>query len=226
MREKTSYGERSSIEKAKSEYRKFLIFTEGQVTEIDYFKGLKEFKKELDISDIIKIEPEKRPRDKSGWSNISKIIEFIEIKKKESEIDNVEFLKENDQLWIVFDRDQITSKQYHEALEYARENDYHLAFTNSCFELWLLLHFDNIDEYSLDELKFSNDNKNNIVSEVIRKSHNGLYGKNKKKVRFSCFKGGITKACEQSTKLNNDLEDLFDNVGTTMHSCLKEIINY
>jgi RloB-like protein len=49
--------------------------------------------------------------------------------------DNVEF----DEVWCVFDVDQ--HERLAAAREQARANGIHVALSNPCFELWLLLHF-------------------------------------------------------------------------------------
>lgn len=46
---------------------------------------------------------------------------------------------EYDHIWCVFDRDQ--HENIHEAFDQARANRFRLAFSNPCFELWFLLHF-------------------------------------------------------------------------------------
>lgn len=224
MRDKTNFGEPVNQESVKNENIKIMIFAEGQVTEIEYFEGIKAHKKELNIPAIIDVKPIKRPESKASWSNITSIIKFIEEKKEEYRIDGVDFLKPNDQLWIIFDRDKILEHQYNTALKYSVDNNYKIGFTNSCFELWLLLHFDGFSEYSHDMLTFSKENKEFIIGEVITKSQNGLYGRNKKNIKFKKFINGIDIAYNQSMALTNELDELFNRVGTTLHLLLGEII--
>jgi hypothetical protein len=44
-----------------------------------------------------------------------------------------------DEVWCIFDVD--THENLREACDQAKGNDVHLAISNPCFELWLLLHF-------------------------------------------------------------------------------------
>jgi hypothetical protein len=44
-----------------------------------------------------------------------------------------------DEVWCVFDCDE--HPRIPEAMQHARDNGIHVAFSNPCFELWLLLHF-------------------------------------------------------------------------------------
>jgi hypothetical protein len=44
-----------------------------------------------------------------------------------------------DEIWVVFDRDDVAGVE--NAIQMARDNDFNVAFSNPCFELWYLLHF-------------------------------------------------------------------------------------
>lgn len=224
MRDKTTFGERVKGEEYKKEYIKVLVFAEGQVTEIEYFQGVQDNKKLLGIPALLKVEPVKRPDEKAMWSNITRIIRFIEEKKENAAKDKLEFLRADDELWIVFDRDQITEEQFENAKEYAAKENYSIGFTNSLFEMWLLLHFDGFNKYTSDQLIFSQENKEFIINEIIDISNGGLYGKNKKHVRFEKFIKGIRIACEQSEHLCNDLDVLFNEVGTTLNKMMISLI--
>lgn len=107
LRYKTKFGERLNKENYIDEYIKVLIFAEGQITETEYFHGIQENKKELGIPAIIKVEPIKRSDEQASWSNIVKIMEFIDQKEEEAKNSGVEFLRDIDKLWIVLDKDQI-----------------------------------------------------------------------------------------------------------------------
>lgn len=46
-----------------------------------------------------------------------------------------------DQVWCVFDRDDVPAGQFNTALQQAAQYGIHIAYSNQCFELWYLLHF-------------------------------------------------------------------------------------
>lgn len=46
-----------------------------------------------------------------------------------------------DQVWCVFDRDDVPAERFNRALAEARQQDIHVAYSNQAFELWYLLHF-------------------------------------------------------------------------------------
>ena len=50
-----------------------------------------------------------------------------------------------DQVWIVFDKDDLSDKQLAEVNAYCADHNIRIAYTNEAFELWLLLHFEPID---------------------------------------------------------------------------------
>ena len=50
-----------------------------------------------------------------------------------------------DEVWIVFDKDDLTEKQLEEVNVFCEEKDIKIAYTNEAFELWLLLHFEAVE---------------------------------------------------------------------------------
>ena len=51
---------------------------------------------------------------------------------------------EYDQIWCVFDRDvgAWTAQNFNNALQNAKSYGFHVAYSNECFELWYILHFE------------------------------------------------------------------------------------
>lgn len=61
--------------------------------------------------------------------------------------------KEVDQTWAVFDKDDLDKtegnvKNFIKAFELGKLEDINIAYSNECFELWLLLHFEDVDTES------------------------------------------------------------------------------
>jgi len=235
MREKTSFS-RVEVSEAEEPRKKFYLFYEGVVTEPMYFQGVKDNIKELGYNSIIEIIPIVRSGKEVGRSNIISIIEDVETVKKKYIIKNNEVMLNNgsgDQLWIIFDKDQIRESQYQTALNYAystqRNQNHHLGFTNALFEFWLLLHFDGAGEYDVKtQLQFSKINKEFIVNEVIKKSNGGLYKRGRKStdckyVDFDKFRDHIDKAVEQSKFFETNINNMFDLVGTNLGLLISEL---
>lgn len=49
-------------------------------------------------------------------------------------------LEDFDQIWIVFDTDVLTPKKRNDGIAYAKSKGVHVAYSEPCFEYWLLLH--------------------------------------------------------------------------------------
>lgn len=119
----------------------FLIVCEDESTEPTYFKKVfqEEFEKLLP-KDTIRIETVGTGRNSLG------VVE----KAVEERISRTEIIpKTIDHVWAVFDKDDLdqnetTAKRFEDAFSVAAANDINIAYSNECFELWLLLHFVNV----------------------------------------------------------------------------------
>ena len=112
----------------------FVIASEGARTEPKYFRGVRE---QLHSSRL-HIEVLER-QDRSNSSPV-RILRMLDSFAKDYK------LRDGDQLWLVMDRDR-QSWRPQAIAEVAREcvrKGYHLAVSNPCFEVWLLLHFEDI----------------------------------------------------------------------------------
>lgn len=97
-----------------------LIVCEGEKTEINYFKTLKEF---LGLTSVhIKSSPHPSP---------TKIIKYAIRQAKE--------INEYDEIYCVFDRD--THGDFDMALKLVDKNHLKAIVSDPCFEFWILLHF-------------------------------------------------------------------------------------
>ncbi len=63
--------------------------------------------------------------------------------------------KDTDEFWLIIDRDDWEQIHHHNfdrlAAECKAEGNFFMAMSNPCFEIWLLLHFKNVDDYNDDE---------------------------------------------------------------------------
>jgi len=118
--------------KKKTNFKKlkpvFHIFCEGEKTEPYYIRGyINHF--HSDKRNLIVIENSKKN------TPVQLVHEAVE-KRKKSNL--------NDIFWVVFDRESV-AKYSHElhlkARKKANDNGIEIAFSNICFEFWLLLHF-------------------------------------------------------------------------------------
>ena len=107
-----------------------LIVCEGGETEPVYFEHYRRNLRKVAAIEIV-------PGYKCG-SNPKSVVEYAKRTKESSD-------REYDQIWCVFDRDQ--HERIPEAFIQARDNGFEVAFSNPCFEIWILLHFKDQTRY-------------------------------------------------------------------------------
>jgi hypothetical protein len=105
----------------------FLIVCEGKETEPNYFKAFRLSSAKIYVFGF-------------GFNTDSLVEEVVKQKKKASSF-GVKF----DQVWCVLDKDSFPAQNLNRALQLAKNNDIHVAYSNQSFELWYLLHFDYLD---------------------------------------------------------------------------------
>lgn len=117
--------------------KKLYIFSEGANSEPIYFKAYARFS----ASNLIEVICEK------GQGVPRTLLERA--KAKRSTIKSKRYIQENgddDQVWIVFDRDEHPGVR--EVLSESNEAGINVAYSNPCFEVWLILH---VADYDRDE---------------------------------------------------------------------------
>lgn len=159
---------------------KFYIITNGRETEKNYFELIKAKKS------IYEVLVEFQNEDSLGLVNYA-------IEKK----------KDANQVWIVFDIDNEKDNKLSQAISKADKNDINYAFSNICFEVWLVSHFMKIEsEKTEKELE-------KILSKYLSGQKNGLeYEKNNKETLKKYFIPNYKNAVENSKivyqKYNNE----------------------
>ena len=106
------------------EYPCMYIFTEGEATEENYFRALCEELHLLSVrfkKDAVMI--------KGMGRSTSSLVKYAAENRESA-----------DEVWVVFDRDQ--NRDFDKAIEMAHKQDVHVAYSNECFELWFVLHFE------------------------------------------------------------------------------------
>lgn len=105
---------------------RILILCEGRKTEPNYFR-----KFPLNI-DLVEMEVKGM-----GANTLSLVEEAIRL--GQAAADNG---RPYNQIWCVFDRDSFPAGNFNRAFEAAKRNRIRIAYSNQCFELWYLLHYD------------------------------------------------------------------------------------
>ncbi|POO76766.1 hypothetical protein C1T30_41170 [Bacillus sp. MBGLi97] len=109
----------------------YLIICEGKATEVNYFNGIKRHimlpTMNIKVFGIGKSKQE--------------LVKFA-IGKRSKSRDEIK------STWVVFDKDDISNEDIDKTIKFAKDNNINVAFSNKCFELWLVLHFKEIDAIS------------------------------------------------------------------------------
>lgn len=104
------------------------IFCEGKTEEV-YFNRLNQLAKKSNIS------VKAKEVSQSASALVNEAIRARKISPYE--------------VYVVFDKDNNTNQAIEQAISLARRNNIGVAFTNVCFELWLLLHYEKVFVNSL-----------------------------------------------------------------------------
>ena len=107
------------VEQSLVEKPTILIVCEGENTEPSYFKQFR-----LTSATIIPIG--------EGYNTVSLVSRALVLSK----------VKQYDQVWCVFDKDDFSEVDFNNAITLAESNDFGIAYSNQAFEYWLILHFD------------------------------------------------------------------------------------
>lgn len=107
----------------------FIVATEGKETEKQYFR----------IFNSSRIKVEILATTEDGKSSPEYVLERLDIFKERYDLD------EDDMLWLVSDVDRWGAKKLSSVCSQARQKGYNLAISNPCFEVWLTLHFEELN---------------------------------------------------------------------------------
>lgn len=111
------------------------IFTNGEKTEREYFEFCRDYLgKNTNYQLIIK---------PSIKGNIVNLVNTV--LKKVKKLKNYD-PQDNDEIWLIFDIDEEikgNKEKVLESIDIAKNNKLNLGWSNKCFELWFLLHFQN-----------------------------------------------------------------------------------
>lgn len=97
---------------------RFLIVCEGERTEPAYFHGFRVPSVTIEIAGL-------------GKDPLTLVKEAIARRSK----------SQYDQVWCVFDKDDVSAERFNQALQLAQKRKIQVAYSNQAFELWYLLHF-------------------------------------------------------------------------------------
>lgn len=112
----------------RSPARKFFIFTEGKNTEPEYFEALNKFLKGVSAVPVVVKSKKIGEPEKTANAAIEKIKRLKD-----------DAFGKDDQVWAAFDKD--THPRVDESIQKCKDEGVGVAYSNPCFEVWLILHF-------------------------------------------------------------------------------------
>lgn len=130
--------------------RLIVIASEGKDTERIYFKALaKEY-----ANPRVHVHILKRSEDEKNNSSPEHVLEQLNEYKCQYE------LEADDELWLVTDKDHWTEAMLSRvATECMQDVSMHMALSNPCFELWLLLHLVDVSSLTPEEQRLWMENR-------------------------------------------------------------------
>ena len=144
-----------------------------------------------------------------------------------------DFDSEEDQLWLIFDKDyrnlEMVSDEIYKTCE---RHGIHIGMSNPNFELWLLFHFENIQQYD-KELLFKNPKNlrkelfpeasiNKKYLEILLSKISGGYKKGDC-LKFERFLSGVNLAIQQEKLFCEDERQLFWKLGSNIGLLIEEM---
>lgn len=199
----------------------FILSYEGEKTEVKYFNSFRQ-SDYFNDSGIIEIVPLKR-EENTGTDPLS--VKRLLKKAK----DNYPF-KKTDEFWVIIDRDQwetIHKIDFNKLVaDCNKEDNFYLAMSNPCFEIWLIMHLKDITEYNEEEVSKLLENKSvsrkkNHIDVVLGELQGIAYNKNPNPEIFLPL---TKKAIERAKKLNNANEPYPKNLGSHIHKLIEKLL--
>lgn len=129
--------------------------------------------------------------------------------------------KEIDELWLVIDVDCWGDDKLSEVARQCVTKGYRLAISNPCFEIWLLLHYRSLGEFSSEELSTLIRERSNLTKELRRIC--GSY--NKRNLNAEHYVPHVETAISHAKECDTNPEQRWTNQPCTrVHVLAKSII--
>jgi hypothetical protein len=181
----------------KDQKQRFLLCCEGKGTEPGYFRSLANFLRNPLIELIeVEIAAHEGTDPKQVVEQAKRLRADADREARRMHDDNLRY----DQIWCVFDRDEHV--HFDEAINQASDNNLGLAVSNPCFELWILIHFQNqtgglTRKDAQGKVRSYLPNYNKSISFIELKGHTNEAARRARKMEFDAEESG--KATDNPT---------------------------
>lgn len=174
----------------------YIIATEGEKTEKLYFGMFRNIRVQ------VKVIP-----SEAGLSAPEYVLKRLRHFKEEYQ------LSVEDELWLMVDVDRWGDKKLNQICSAAVQQNFQLAVSNPCFEVWLYLHFADLPS---DEITCKQ------VTELLRQ-HLGGYSKTN--IEELTFKPHIQEAIQRASQLHSNLNERWPSMtGTHVYKVVEKLI--
>ena len=196
--------------------RLVVIAAEGKETENIYFEQMKA---SFHVSGV-QVEILRRDTNESSPEHVYRQIQDFAAKYD---------MDENDQLWAVVDKDQWTEQMLSGVARKCSQNKrFFFCVSNPCFELWLILHFEDVEQYSEEDKKSLSENRKvNGNDTWTKKRLRSLMGGSYREAKYETagLLPKIKDAIARASKLDLNPKDRWpQEVGTRVYRLVNSIL--
>lgn len=138
--------------------------------------------------------------------------------------------RSTDEFWLIIDRDQWESIHHIDLSKLVEdcknEDNFFIAMSNPCFEIWLIFHHTDLTRYSEDELNKIKENikisnKKHHIDTVLEELIGHAYNKRPKAEDFIPH---TYSAIRTAAKYHVEGEDLPTNIGSDVYILVRKLI--
>lgn len=185
-----------------------VVACEGAVTEPEYFQGLKsqEHNPRLHVEILQRSDP--------SLSSPAHVLRQLVAFAAEYAI------RQGDQLWLVLDRDSQSwnDEMMSDVASECWRRDYQLAVSNPCFEVWLLLHFEDVQCQSEQCKSELLQNADGLLKKLIAERRKA------NEVLFETCRPGLDLARQRAQALDTNQQDRWpQGLGTRVYRLVESI---
>ncbi len=207
------YTDRERIAGRRDVKKLFVIVTEGEKTEQTYFQDLAADKRFNHPSVHVEII---QSADSSPEHVLARLTEFT----------NEYELGDNDELWLVIDRDRWEVSMLSSVTQEAFQKRFCVADSNPAFELWLLFHHCSLDDYTSEKLKELEENKKTGTRTRLELELISILGSySKSNLKTSCYLPNVDAAIANARASDVKESDRWLNhIGSRVYKLAQSII--
>jgi hypothetical protein len=191
---------------------RILILCEGDQSEPNYFKGIKQFEREGLRNIALEVEIGKTEKN----TPFELVQEIVKKQKDEKKKRNA-----YDELWVVFDKDG--HPKMNETFQAAKKEGVKIAFSSISFEFWILLHFEKTTKAfsKCDQLITYIESQNHMKE--YEKNLTDVYNKTKDKLEIAFHNAEFVR--NQMKTANSGANVFTLNTYTNVDDLVKRLLN-